>query len=136
GEEGDDTFIGSAGNDRYIGGSGEDTADYSAESSGITVNMNDGTVTGSSIGTDTIISVEKIIGASGYSNTFVGSYKNDIFVGGTAADSFTGGQGQDHITTDTGADQIFFLTPYTSDNASDHMDTIADFELGVDKIMI
>ena len=63
-----DTIIGSTGNDTINGGVGIDTADYSAIGQAITLKPL-GVLTKGTAGTDQLISIETIIGATGLANT-------------------------------------------------------------------
>jgi VCBS repeat-containing protein len=99
-----EVFDGRAGNDTFNGRGGFDRADYnndSATTSGITVNMAGGTVTGdSTIGTDTLRSIEAVRGTN-FADTYVAT---NFGAGSTNAGSlgtfneFTGGGGSDSIT--------------------------------------
>ena len=62
-----DTIIGSTGNDTIDGGIGQDTADYSTIGQAITLKPT-GVVTKGTAGTDQLVGVEKIIGATGQVN--------------------------------------------------------------------
>jgi Ca2+-binding RTX toxin-like protein len=62
-----DTIIGSTGNDTINGGIGQDTADYSTIGQAISL-LPTGVVTKGTAGTDQLIGVEKIIGATGQVN--------------------------------------------------------------------
>ena len=62
-----DTIIGSTGNDTINGGIGQDTADYSAIGQAITLKPT-GVVTKGTAGTDQLVNVENIIGATGLTN--------------------------------------------------------------------
>jgi Ca2+-binding RTX toxin-like protein len=64
---GNDTIIGSAGNDTINGGIGQDTADYSAIGQAITLKPT-GVVSKGTAGTDQLVGIEKIIGATGLTN--------------------------------------------------------------------
>jgi len=64
---GDDFFRGGAGNDVINGGPGFDTAEY-ADMNGIQVDLNTGLVNGAS--TDTLISIESVVGSPG-NDTFI-----------------------------------------------------------------
>jgi VCBS repeat-containing protein len=98
-----EVFDGRGGNDIINGGGGFDRADYNndlAETSGITVNLAAGTVTGSSVaGNDTLISVEAVRGtafadtynAFGFSGTSTNAGSLGTF------NEFTGGGGDDVI---------------------------------------
>lgn len=62
-----DTIIGSAGNDTINGGIGQDTADYSAIGQAITLKPT-GVVSKGTAGTDQLVGIENIIGATGLTN--------------------------------------------------------------------
>jgi Ca2+-binding RTX toxin-like protein len=62
-----DTIIGSTGNDTINGGVGTDTANYSAIGQAITLKPT-GTITKGTAGTDQLIGIETIIGATGLAN--------------------------------------------------------------------
>ena len=72
GGNGNDTFLAqnADGNDTYVGGAGTDTLNMSAVTGATSVNFATGAVTGA--GTDTINSVENVIGGTGI-NTFTAS---------------------------------------------------------------
>jgi VCBS repeat-containing protein len=67
GKGGDDSLVGRGGNDVLNGGDGYDTADYSSTTSAISLNIPSTgslTVSGTGVGTDTLISIEKIMGGT------------------------------------------------------------------------
>ncbi|HCQ22134.1 MAG TPA: hypothetical protein DIU28_12055, partial [Anabaena sp. UBA12330] len=68
GNGGNDTVSGGTGNDAINGGLGSDTVDYSSFTEAITL-LASGIVNKGSFGTDTIVGVETVIGATGQSNT-------------------------------------------------------------------
>ncbi|MFN4876289.1 MAG: lectin-like protein [Aphanizomenon sp.] len=68
GNGGNDTVSGGTGNDAINGGIGSDTVDYSSFTEAITL-LASGIVNKGSFGTDTIVGVETVIGATGQSNT-------------------------------------------------------------------
>lgn len=68
GNGGNDTISGGTGNDAINGGLGSDTVDYSSFTGAITL-LAGGIVNKGSFGTDTIVDVETVIGATGQSNT-------------------------------------------------------------------
>ncbi len=72
GETGDDWLIGSSGNDSLNGADGNDTADYAYLDQAITLQAM-GTVLKGSLGTDTLVKVETIVGAIGQANVIDGS---------------------------------------------------------------
>lgn len=116
GGAGDDKLISTGGRDRLIGGAGNDrlvgtinndvvysTDGYATGSSGISVNMSTGTVTGAQSGSDTLTGLEqaRIFGTSG----------NDTFVGSDAANWFDGGAGADNIRGNGGNDWFHAVSP-------------------------
>ncbi|WP_395678584.1 beta strand repeat-containing protein, partial [Inquilinus sp.] len=93
GESNNDTLIGGAGNDTLNGGSSTDTADYSQDggTGAVTVNLATGTATDSFGNTDTLISIENIIGTS-LGDVFVSNVTDDVdnsFAGGAGVDSLS-----------------------------------------------
>ena len=67
GTNGNDTFIGSGGNDRIDGNGGSDTVDYKNLVQAITI-LPRGAIGKGSFGIDTLLEIERIIGASGEIN--------------------------------------------------------------------
>ncbi|WP_455273810.1 peroxidase family protein [Rhizobium herbae] len=112
GGEGDDTVIAKPndGSDRYWGGDGADTLDYSAVLGNLTVDLGNGfmqrgSVTGSTIGSDTIYGFENFVGGAGH----------DRVTATTAVNIMDGGAGNDTFRfTSTGAindDVIYGFQP-------------------------
>ena len=83
---GNDLLTGGAGNDTLDGGTGTDTASYAAASSGVTVDLSAGTATGD--GSDTLISIENVIG-SAYNDTFITTTGVHVFDGGAGSDTLS-----------------------------------------------
>jgi Ca2+-binding RTX toxin-like protein/uncharacterized protein YegL len=110
GGDGNDWLVGGPGNDSMRGGNGFDTADYSAESSAVTVNLGTGTATGSGIGTDTLSAIEAVLGGSGadsltgdsLDNYLAGNGGNDTLAGAGGSDTLYGGAGSDSLDGGTG----------------------------------
>ncbi|MFC7455130.1 FecR domain-containing protein, partial [Insolitispirillum peregrinum] len=96
GGNGNDTLLGGSGNDLLNGGSGIDTADYSDSTAALTVNLATGSASSSEVGTDTLSSIEVVIGGSG----------NDSFTGGSGAETFFGGAGDDSFIASAGDDVL------------------------------
>jgi Ca2+-binding RTX toxin-like protein len=86
------------GDDTLDGGPGVDTLDYSAETGPVNVNMGTGISVGE--GTDTLASIEIVIGSAG----------NDMLTGGSGDDIFDGALGDDTIDGAGGSDTVHFLS--------------------------
>ncbi|MGB2831422.1 MAG: calcium-binding protein [Methylotenera sp.] len=93
----DNIFIGGGGDDLLDGSNGTDTASYASSTSAITVNLSTNTVTGSTTGTDTLVSIERIIGTQ-FVDTYLGSSGDDWIDAGLGADNVDGGAGSDTIS--------------------------------------
>ena len=153
GGAGNDSFVAtlSDGNDRYIGGAGIDTYDLSGTSAGATVNLTTGTSTSSQTGTDTLATIENIIGSSG-NDTITGSAAanvlnggngddfifgmagNDTLIGGAGNDRLTGGAGRDVMTGGPGNDIFIFNLVSDTGKTATTRDIITDFTRGQDLI--
>ncbi len=96
GNDGADTLVGFAGADALNGGNGVDTADYSASSSRVQVNLTTGLGFDADAAGDTLQFVENI----------TGSAFNDILRGDNAANTLRGGAGNDSLTGGAGADVL------------------------------
>ena len=91
--------------DSLDGGDGNDTADYSAYATGLTVNLGQaGSIVGGSGTTagnsDVLASIENFTGGSG-ADTITGNAGNNVLNGGAGRDILIGGIGAD--TLDSGA---------------------------------
>ena len=132
GNGGNDILNGGAGNDYLDGGDGNDTATYAGNSSAVTVNLSLSSAQNTvGAGTDTLYSIENLIGSS-YNDTLTGDAKanllegglgNDILIGGAGTDTLIGGLGADILTGGLDAD-IFKFMANGLDHNSDH---ITDF---------
>jgi serralysin len=95
GGDGHDILVGGAGNDYLDGGSGNDIASFEGTTTSLSIDLS--TFTGSittSLGTDTLVSIEGIIGGSG----------NDVLKGDGGANYLDGGLGNDTLTGGAGDD--------------------------------
>jgi Ca2+-binding RTX toxin-like protein len=98
GDGNDNIFYDGGGNDTYDGAGGNDTVDYSAATSTVTVNLNTATASrGTYGGTDTLTSIENIVGAALFANTLTGNAVANTLTGGSVADTIIGGDGADRI---------------------------------------
>jgi Ca2+-binding RTX toxin-like protein len=124
GGAGNDILIGGAGNDRLDGGDGFDLASYDDLTIALEVDLNNsaGTVISAS-GTDTLVSIEGIVGGSGNDtlkgngadnqlgggsgdDTLMGLAGNDILRGGAGLDQIDGGAGDDTLYGEAGNDNL------------------------------
>ena len=110
-------ITGGAGSNNYIfddgghftgainGGSGtSNTIDYSAYTTGVTVNLQTGTATG----TTGISNIQNIYGGSGDDTLTAGSTGANVIVGGGGDDTITAGQGNDTLSDGGGNDTYKF----------------------------
>ena len=96
---GDDVLTGGFGNDTLDGGAGSDTADFSAALAAIGLALGasgDGVVFAGSIGTDTLLGIENLIGGSA----------GDTLYGNAVANTLTGNGGADTLWGSYGADGV------------------------------
>jgi Ca2+-binding RTX toxin-like protein len=110
-----DTLDGGAGDDRLDGGTGGDTASYAGTLAGVTVNLGvvGAQVTGGA-GTDTLISIENLIGGNGAdsltgaagANRVEGDAGNDVLAGGTGDDTLIGGDNNDTLRGEANNDRL------------------------------
>jgi VCBS repeat-containing protein len=98
---GNDKLQGMAGNDTLDGGQGFDRAIYTDATSGITVNLAAGTVTGGS-GSDTLINVESIVGSDFADTINTAGFTGDSGIAGNplGLNEIEGRGGDDIITSD------------------------------------
>ena len=113
---GDNNILeGGLGNDRLDGGAGLDVASFAGLTAGIEIDLSNfsGTIT-TALGTDTLISIEGLIGGSGNdvlkagaSATYLDGGAGNDFLGGSAfADTLIGGAGDDGIAAGAGNDSL------------------------------
>ncbi len=122
GGAGNDVGTGMIGNDTMLGGDGVDTANFGSSTDGVTVNLSVLTAQYISAvsGTDTLSGFENATG-SPYADTLTGDANANQLEGLAGADTLTGG---------LGADNFRFGSP------ADGNDTITDFLVGVDKLVV
>ena len=115
GGDGNDLLDGGLGNDIITGGSGLDTVTYSWATSAVSVNLYTTTAQNTGAGgTDTITTVENVIGGTGNdkiigngaANTLYGSTGNDLLYGGAGDDFLSGGDGNDLLDGGLGNDHL------------------------------
>ncbi|MEQ3746165.1 MAG: M10 family metallopeptidase C-terminal domain-containing protein [Henriciella sp.] len=96
GGAGDDFLTGNAANNILNGGDGVDTVDYSALTGGIVLDLSAGSFTSAASGTDTLISIEGVIGTDG-NDTLTGDAGNNYFEVRGGNDTVNGGNGIDYV---------------------------------------
>jgi len=96
GEDNDSSLWGYAGNDLIDGGAGVDTARYTADISGINIDLANQTATDGWGDTDTLISIENIHGSS-HDDVMIGSSANNQLRGYDGNDTLKGGDGSDQL---------------------------------------
>lgn len=103
GAGGDDVIAATAGdgNDNYNGGLGVDFYTLANTTANATVNLTTGTAASAQTGTDTLSSIEGVLGGFGADN-ITGSGNADILDGGDAADVLNGGAGNDTLSGGAG----------------------------------
>ena len=102
GGAGNDSLRGGTGNDSLIGGDGIDTAVYDDVSGPLTIDLAAGTVmggAGATSGSDTLVSIENVIG-SGSGDLITGDSGANRLDGAGGADTLDGGAGNDTIVFD------------------------------------
>ncbi|WP_372573654.1 M10 family metallopeptidase C-terminal domain-containing protein [Ruegeria jejuensis] len=109
GEDGNDTLIGGSEQDYMNGGAGTDTVDYAASSSGVTVDLANGTASGGDadgpvqiVGRGTAIRHDILVDIE----NAVGSFHDDRLIGDDQANALSGGAGNDTLTGGDGADTL------------------------------
>ncbi|MEO0985992.1 MAG: hypothetical protein AAFY20_10620 [Cyanobacteria bacterium J06639_14] len=105
GNEDRDTLIGGPGNDLVDGGANIDTVRYISSTSGITVNLQNGTAADGFGSTDTLISIEQVVG-SDFNDVIVGSEEDEIFFGGAGDDQIYAAGGDDELYGEAGKDLL------------------------------
>ncbi|MCP4385793.1 MAG: calcium-binding protein [Hyphomicrobiales bacterium] len=125
GDSGDNVLDGGAGEDELKGFDGDDTAIGGAGDDSLKGNDGADTLRGGG-GTDTLE------GGKG-KDDLRGDGKRDFLEGGKGKDTLRGGKGNDDLTGNSGKDKFTFDTAL---NASSNVDTINDFKVNKDKIVL
>jgi Ca2+-binding RTX toxin-like protein len=115
GYSGVNTLIGGLGNDTIYGASGTDTASYAyVTAGGVTANLTAGTANAGVNDSDTLTSIEHLLG-SNFNDTLTGGTTanrldggkgNDTIDGQGGNDTLVGGEGDDKMTGGAGADRL------------------------------
>jgi Ca2+-binding RTX toxin-like protein len=113
GGAGDDLLIGGTGADTLIGGSGIDTADYSASSAGVKVNLATGAGSGGDAEGDTLSGIENVTG-SDFNDVLTGDANANVLHAGKGDDTLVGSGGGDTMDGGDGID----TADYSNSNAA------------------
>lgn len=108
GDAGDNVIRGGRGADHIDGGSGFDTADYSAASEGVIVDLGSGLGSGGEAAGDVLANIDMLVGSS-YQDYLAGGAADETFEGDFENDTLVGRAGSDRYLFgfDSGADTIY-----------------------------
>jgi Ca2+-binding RTX toxin-like protein len=117
GGDGQDLLVGGRGNDQLDGGAGLDAASYEDSTSGVTVDLLNGTASDGFGTTDTLTSIEAVYGSSQADTLILGNTGgyaygrggDDTITGGNGDDEIYGGAGSDHIDGGAGTDTVNYF---------------------------
>ncbi len=115
GNGGNDQLVGGAGADRLIGGDGVDTADYSASTAGVIVNLELGIGKGGDAEGDTFSGIENLVGSK-FDDVLVGNGSTNVIDGGDGNDTITGGSNNDKLFGGAGDDLFLVEWSYSGDH--------------------
>ncbi|MEM9062146.1 MAG: M10 family metallopeptidase C-terminal domain-containing protein [Pseudomonadota bacterium] len=134
GGEGDNTFLGTSGNDTVTGNSGNDDFILN-DGDDVATTQGDGNTLDGGTGNDTLDGGGTLLGGAG-DDSLAGLNGDDTIEGGADADTIDGRAGTDLIIGGTGNDTLRGGTDADTFRFAngDGIDTISDFELGVDQI--
>jgi Ca2+-binding RTX toxin-like protein len=107
GGAGDDVLAGGVGGDKLIGGDGVDTADYSASTAAVTVNLATNVATGGDANGDSFLSIENVAGSK-FDDVLIGDAGQNVVNGGAGNDVIAGGAGADVLIGGDGTDTVSF----------------------------
>ena len=94
---GNDRLIGNAADNVLDGGDGLDTVDFSAATAGINFDLSVGSFSAAGLGTDTLISIEGVVGTE-FDDVLTGTDEDNFFAMLGGNDTITGGLGTDWIS--------------------------------------
>jgi len=150
GGAGDDELTGGAGNDILNGGSGFNCADYTAETTNLSINLKSGIATGrnsqgtAEIGKDKLIFIQEACAGSGNdylvasdkSSKLEGADGQDLLRGGNSSDTLEGGAGDDVLVGGRGSDSMTGGSGADSFRVDAGIDTITDLGNGADALNV
>ena len=146
GREGNDRLLGSGGRDQLDGGAGSDVLSYELSDAGVSVNLEDGVLTGGYAQGDVITGIEHVMGSDyqdmltgagganelyglGGDDELRGNGGDDVLEGGAGADRLDGAAGTDWLSY-AGSDGAVSVRLYDGYAARGHAegDTLSGFE--------
>lgn len=134
GNDGNDRLDGGTGADRMIGGRGDDTYVVDNKRDTVSESKNQGLDTVLSSITYTLGSNVENLELTGTALiNATGNSLANVLIGNSSANTLNGKTGNDILTGGDGADRFVFNSKL---NATTNIDTITDFELGLDKIVL
>ncbi|MFN9600746.1 MAG: choice-of-anchor I family protein [Dolichospermum sp.] len=165
GSAGNDSLVGGTGNDTYnfvttttslgtdtiteVVGGGQDTIDFTGTTAAIRLNLSITTTqtlvaNGSKLKLTAANTIENVIAGAGadriigngLDNRLFGGTGNDALTSGAGNDTLVGGAGNDILTGGLGNDVFSFTGNAAFTSASQGLDTIQDFNIGNDKILL
>ena len=107
GGAGSDVLIGGVGKDKLVGGPDVDTASFPTGSAGVTASLAAGTAVSADSGSDTLSTVENLLGGSG-PDTLAGDGAVNRLEGGPGADTLAGGGANDTMVGQAGVDTVTY----------------------------
>ena len=152
----DDFLEGGAGADVIDGGDGTDFFSLLDATGDVTLDLSNLAASSADYAGDTVISIEGVLGISGFSNTIIGTSVDEVMIGGEVNDSIAGGGGAD-VLVSLGGDDILegggggdvFLSGLGNDvhtggagrdsflfEFGDGHDVITDFDLSASEFVI
>lgn len=133
----DDVLPATAAPDILDGGAGSDTADYSASTYAVNVDLLTGTASGGYAKGDVLISIENLIG-SDYDDILAGDAGNNALSGGLGDDTYIYRGGLDAVS-DTGGADTLVLENVTAAQVSlvyDGNDLVVTVDAGVNEVRL
>jgi Ca2+-binding RTX toxin-like protein len=138
-----DVLYGGAGNDILNGGNGLDYASYytsgtTGQTLSVSLNPSDSASNSGDATGDTFISIEYLQGSLVANNRLTGDGNNNNLYGYSGNDTLKGDGGNDYLSSGTGNDEFMFAAGAVSTNVVALLgtDTLADFAVGTDKIVL
>lgn len=134
GLDGNDVLNGGAGDDVLNGGNDNDTASYDGAASAVTVNLSiSGAQNTGGAGTDTLVSIERLIG-SAFNDSLTGDAANNRLKGGAGDDTLVGGAGSSDVAVLSGLQASYTIATTAGVVTITDNQPLVDGNEGVDTI--